>query len=173
MDNKIICLIGKSGSGKTTIANELFNKYNLKQIISYTTRLPRYKNESSHIFVNKNEFNEIRNDLVAYTYFNQHEYGATSQQVDNNEIYVVDWRGYEELLNKYKGTKKIISIYIHVNIFKLIFRMFKRHDSIKQIWKRILNDKRMFKNVKKNCEYVINNINLEQSVESIWRIWNG
>lgn len=173
MDNKIICLIGKSGSGKTTIANELFNKYNLKQIISYTTRLPRQKNDSSHIFISQNEFNEIKNDLVAYTFFNQHEYGATSQQVDNNEIYVVDWSGYEELLNKYKGTKKIISIYIHVNIFNLIFRMFKRHDSIKEIWERIVNDKRMFKNVKNNCDYIIKNINLKQSIESIWRIWNG
>ena len=34
----MICLIGKTASGKDTIAKELVNKYGYKRIVTYTTR---------------------------------------------------------------------------------------------------------------------------------------
>lgn len=169
--NKILCFIGKSGNGKTTIADYLELFYELHQIKSYTTRLARGKYDTSHTFVNQEEFDAIRNDLVAYTYFNGFEYGATSQQIDTHEIYVVDWIGFAELKEKYKGTRQIISIYFDVDIIRSIYRMFKRHDNINKIISRLINDYKMFKGVKSRCDYVVINNNLDKCVKEIWKIW--
>ena len=52
MNKKTIFLItGCSGSGKTTITEQLEMKYGLKSIQSYTTRAKRSENETGHIFV--------------------------------------------------------------------------------------------------------------------------
>lgn len=48
---KIINIVGKSGSGKTTIAKEL-EKLGYNIIHSYTTREPREENEWGHTFIN-------------------------------------------------------------------------------------------------------------------------
>ena len=60
MSKFLIVLCGKSGCGKTTIASLLQEKYNLKVIQSYTTRPPRYKNEEGHIFISKEEFDNLK-----------------------------------------------------------------------------------------------------------------
>ena len=56
LDNYIFCLVGKSGSGKTTIANKLFDRYGYTQIASYTTRPPRSENDTDHTYVSSEEF---------------------------------------------------------------------------------------------------------------------
>ena len=38
---KIICLIGKSGSGKSTIEQKLCSDLEINQVVSHTTRPPR------------------------------------------------------------------------------------------------------------------------------------
>ena len=43
MGNCIFLIVGCSGSGKTTITEQLEQKYGLKSIQSYTTRKPRYE----------------------------------------------------------------------------------------------------------------------------------
>lgn len=170
MNNTLVCIIGSSGSGKTTIVESLEMKYGLKSIQSYTTRPPRYENESGHIFVNQEAFDMLRNDLVAYTMFNFFEYGATKQQVDSHDLYVVDYRGYEELLEKYKGNKKIISIFINASDSERIKRMLYRGDSTDKVMERIEHDRIAFKDVKENCDYVISNDILEETVEKIYKI---
>ena len=44
-NNCLFLIVGASGSGKTTIANTLEERYGYKQIQSYTTRPKRYETE--------------------------------------------------------------------------------------------------------------------------------
>ena len=75
----IYLIIGKSGAGKTTIADILETKYHLKQIQSYTTRPPRYDGERGHIFVTKKDFtNEMISNCVAFTTYLDNYYWCTS-----------------------------------------------------------------------------------------------
>lgn len=142
MNKPLYCFIGKSGSGKTTIARMLENRSGYKQLCSYTTREQRDKEDVEHIFVSTEEFNQLQ-DLVAYTEYNGNKYGATNKQVDDADIYVVNPPGVEELLQKYKNRHRtIFVIYFDTTVYTRINRMLDRHDSDMQIVSRLLQDEK-------------------------------
>ena len=45
MTKPLFCILGASASGKSTLVKMLENEFKMKQIPSYTTRLPRYEGE--------------------------------------------------------------------------------------------------------------------------------
>lgn len=142
MIKPIFLFIGKSASGKTTIAKLLEKKHGYTQVESYTTRQPRYENESGHIFVTKEEF-EALGELAAYTYYNDNHYGATVQQVEECDIYVIDVSGIENLLQRYQNNDKpICVIYFDSTVHTRINRMIERHDACQQIVARLLEDEK-------------------------------
>lgn len=142
--NNIYLLVGPSGCGKTTIANKLHDIYGYKVVESYTTRPPRYLGETGHFFVTQEKFNSIRDGLVAYTFYNGYEYGVTTNEIDENDIYVIDIPGVIELLKKYHGRKGIKVFSIRANHWTCGWRMLKRGDSIRNVIKRLRIDKSAF-----------------------------
>ena len=92
----MILIIGRSGSGKDFLARELA-KQGLSQVKSYTTRPPRYEGENTHIFLSAKEARGF-GDKIATTVINGYEYFATSSQMKNNDVYIIDPRGTAELL---------------------------------------------------------------------------
>ena len=141
MDKPLFLFVGRSASGKTSIADALEQKYNYKQVQSYTTRPPRYDGEIGHIFVGEDEFNNLGN-LVAYTEYNGHKYGTTSEQLDECSIYVVDVPCVETLLEKYKSNRFIVIFYFDTTAYTRINRMINRGDSNAQIVSRLLQDEK-------------------------------
>lgn len=170
--NNIILLCGKSGTGKSTIAEELEKKYGLRQVQSYTTRQPRYPNEKGHIFINREFFNALKEDMVAYTFFNNRHYGVTTMQIDKCSTYVVDPSGIEYFKEKYKGNKTPIVIWIDCPLHTRFFRMLKRGDSLFKIISRIINDYKMFSNVAQIADYKIINKDIDTSLEKVYTIYN-
>ena len=128
MDNTLYLFVGKSASGKTTVANFLEQKHGFKQVNSYTTRSPRYEGEIGHIFVSDEEFDNLE-EIVAYTEYNGHRYGTTAEQLDQCQIYVVDVPGVKTLLERYKTNRQIMILYFGANICTRIHRMIDRGDS--------------------------------------------
>ena len=111
---QILCIVGKSGSGKTTIA-ELLDKFGHTSIDSYTTRPPRHPNEKGHIFVSPESFADVaasQGGMVAYTKFDGYEYGATLLQYRRNDVYVIDPSGVKELADSV-GRENLIVVYIY------------------------------------------------------------
>lgn len=139
MNNTLYLFVGPSGSGKTTMANALEEICLLQQLQSYTTRLPRYKDEIGHIFVTNDEFDELT-DIVAYTEYNGNRYCATKDQIDESDIYVVDVPGVQTLLEKYNSNRDIVVLYFNVDEKTRIARMAARQDSAEKINERIQND---------------------------------
>lgn len=149
MTNKTLHLfVGPSASGKTTVANTFEQRgrrltdgrwVHDKQVRSYTTRSPRYENEDGHIFISKQEFNELEN-IVAYTEYNGHHYCATKEQLDEATIYVVDVDGVDTLLAKYITDRPIHIWYFDASVPKRIDRMISRGDSDAAIVTRLFND---------------------------------
>lgn len=139
MNKPLFLFVGKSASGKTTIANMLEEKYLFNQVQSYTTRAPRYDGETGHIFLTEDEFNNLE-DIVSYTLYNGNQYGTTASLLDQNDIFVVDVPGVESLLQKYKTNRPICIIYFDANVATRIRRMINRNDSDMTIISRLLQD---------------------------------
>lgn len=141
MSKPLFLFVGRSASGKTTIANILTEQYGHNQIESYTTRQPRFANETGHIFISESEFKNL-DELVAYTFYNGNHYGTTATQLDQCSIYVVDVPGVETLLEKYQNDRPIAIIYFDATVYTRINRMLDRHDSDMAIISRLLQDEK-------------------------------
>ena len=147
MGNCIFLIVGCSGSGKTTITEQLEQKYGLKSIQSYTTRKPRYDGESGHTFVSDEEFDKLT-DMVAYTEFAGNRYCATAEQVENNDLYIIDPKGVDFFMKAYKGSKTPKIIFISSNLTTRYERMVGRaetkgkshQEAIESSLTRIVND---------------------------------
>lgn len=138
MTKPLYCFVGKSSSGKTTVANEL-EVYGFSQLWSYTTRPRRYEFEIGHTFISDEDFDKLEN-IVAYTEYNNYRYCCTKEQIDEADIYVIDVPGVETLLDKYKSDRPIIIFYFDTSIRTRIDRMINRHDSDMAIVSRLYND---------------------------------
>jgi guanylate kinase len=141
MNNTLYLFVGKSASGKTTVANFLEKKHGLKQVNSYTTRPPRHDGEIGHIFVDDEQFNNLC-EIVAYTEYNGFRYGTTAEQLDQCQIYVVDVPGVKTLLERYKTDRKVVILYFSSTICTRINRMIDRGDSDAAIISRLLQDEK-------------------------------
>ena len=142
MDKPLYLFVGRSASGKTSIADMLSEKYGYVQVESYTTRKPRYDNEHGHIFVSEDEFKNL-GELAAYTYYNGNHYGTTFKQLEVSDIYVVDVPGVESLLEKLKDNNRPIHVfYFKASTYNRILRMIDRGDSDTMIVSRLLQDEK-------------------------------
>ena len=147
MGNCIFLIVGCSGSGKTTITEQLEQKYGLKSIQSYTTRPKRYEDESGHTFVSDEEFDKLT-DRVGYTEFAGNRYCATAEQVENNDLYIIDPKGIDFFMKSYKGSKTPKIIFISSNLTTRYERMVERaetkgeshQEAIESSLTRIAND---------------------------------
>lgn len=160
LNNIIICLVGKSGSGKSTIAKKLKDEYGYDILTSYTTRSKRNEDDNDHIFINQEEYNALP-DKVATTVFANCSYCATKEQVDNNDIYIIDLNGLKQLKTLYRtygGTKKIVSIFIDVPMEECLYRMRNRGDSEDSCWARLRHDDDAFRDADEKCDYPVNGV---------------
>ena len=144
-DSYIILIVGKSGSGKSTLAKMLEDNYGLREVKSYTTRPCRGANDTSHIFVTRNEFKGL--DICAYTLYNGNEYGATNDQVNESDIDVIDPNGVEYFLEHYTGRKVPIVICIEADKKVRKKRLKERGDKAKSIRERIDSDEYIFRGI--------------------------
>jgi guanylate kinase len=167
MSKPLFLLIGRSASGKTTIANILEEKYGYKSVSSYTTRPKRYNGEVGHIFVDDETFDQL-GELAGFVEYNGYRYGTTMKQVDDSDLYVIDPIGAEYLLNKYTN-RPICIMYFDASIPTRIYRMVDRGDGDHAIIRRLLQDEEYdWKNKLKSI--VFEQANVKEKYVSIFHI---
>lgn len=173
--DKIICLVGASGSGKTTIAKELEGKgYNI--IHSYTTRQEREPGEWGHIFIKKAIGHEIKmnKNMIAFKNLYDYEYWATKGQYQGKgtSIYVVDPEGANQVHKNVKDVK-VITIFLSADDNVRMLRMLEDGRNNDDILVRLIKDKKIFKNVKTDyvIDYVIDaNREIEEILKDILEV---
>lgn len=117
----IICVVGQTCSGKDTFAKLLHDKFGYNIICSYTTR-PKRDSETEgveHKFITEDEYEEKYKDAnkLAYTEINGYKYFVLYKDIINGSfIYVIDPKGYYELVKNYGDMFNIKLIYLYADI---------------------------------------------------------
>lgn len=151
----LVLVVGKSGSGKTTIVHEMCKNTSLIELQSYTTRKPRYTNEQGHIFTTLYDYEKDKRTktVVAETYFDGNMYWSTIPQICNADFYILDFKGVKDILSWIKERKffqrKVIIVNLDISYFESYKRQVKRGDKRLQVIKRILNDIGKFRGMNK------------------------
>ena len=101
MNKTVICIVGRTASGKDTFAGML-KEHGLKPVVSHTTRPIRTTETDGvqHHFISEEEAARIlkdRDNVAAYTEINGYKYFTTIESLMNANIYVIDPKGIEYL----------------------------------------------------------------------------
>ena len=181
---KIVCLLGKTASGKTTIAKELIDKYGFHNWVSYTTRPMRdgEKDGKDYYFVTDEEFAQLPNkiDERAYKVYDGSVWRYSHTDCyQGRSIVVVDRKGLEDY-RKFYGKENVFAVYIDSPDDARKFRYFNRqkndsdYDAIQKEWeRRNEDDNKVFNDIKNDdIDMVIFNTNvsrdsIHQSIDKI------
>ena len=174
----LMCILGCSGSGKTTICNELEKRYGLKQIPSYTTRKPRFEGEKGHTFISEDEFKHLSYEqpFVAYAETTGAKYGVTTAMLENEKysLYVIDYSGLKYLKEHYKGNREIISVFVDCSLLERTDRLENRYggNTIK-VGARLEHDEEEFRNATEACDFKVLNSDghLDDCIQLIHNIY--
>ena len=167
--SKIFCVVGKSGSGKSTIVDDMFKMYgntknieqfNLKLLVYHTTR-ERRQGESSdeYIFDTEEQFEEYKsqNQIIEYREYttknnNTVYYYTLKQDIDlnkNNYIVKASFDQYENYKN-YFGEDDVKLIYIYTDPKELLLRTINRANTYKdllEVCRRFVSDDEQFRDL--------------------------
>ena len=167
MLKNIYLICGKSGSGKTTIVEKLEQNYGYAVLKSHTTRKPRHSNDTDHIYSDISDYMMAKenDNIIASTVFDHNYYWATTEQLNNSDLYVIDKDGIESLYEKYNGSRQLVVIYIDVDNEECINRMKKRGDKDSVIWERVKHDASAFTGIELLSDFMING-----NKEDTWKI---
>lgn len=160
-NHKLFCIMGETASGKDTLTKKLCEDTSMKAIVSYTTR-PRRTNEGdTHIFVDDSVYEQMKDNLAAYTEINGFRYWTTIEQIYDNDIYIIDPNGLETLENLGLEDIDLCSIYINVPIDIRLERALYRGDSLEDFFSRNKSEMRQFIQMKAagGFDYAISNLN--------------
>lgn len=176
---KLIVILGPSGVGKTTICKKILeNRPDIHYSISATSRPQRKgeKNDREYIFLAEKEFKKwvAKGLFVEYAEVHGNFYGTPKRFLEENLA-----QGHHVLMDvDVKGAKRLMKLYpdglflfiIPPDIRELEKRLLKRNtDEDAIIRKRLTNAREEFKH-KDDYKYIIENRELEQTIEKILSI---
>lgn len=151
----LIC--GKSGSGKTYVADKLRNERGYSILKSYTTRKPRHESDDDHIYVSVSDYYATKEtgEIAAATYFNHNFYCATRDQLSSSDLYVIDKDGIESLKELDGFNRNIVVIYIDTSEDVRMKNMRLRGDSSSKIGERLSHDEAAFKGIEDLADFIV------------------
>lgn len=176
MNKKLIFLfIGRTASGKSSLARYMCESLGLKQVKSLTTRPPR-ENEingsEDHYFVSEKVFNEIKQkeDFVAYTEINGYKYATTAEELRCSDIYVIDPDGVKYLKEHCVDEFKFVEIYFSSPFELAKDRFIKRSGSEEEFYSRYNSEDEQFAKYEDAEEYdhlFVNDMSFSKASEAL------
>lgn len=171
MENKehvLLCVLGRTASGKDSLVDKLCERTGLKAITSYTTR-PRRENEGdTHIFTTKETYEQmqVEGNVAAYTEIANNLYWTTIDQLYANDIYIIDPNGVKTLKNLNLPNLRLVSVYINTpDAIREERALNIRKDDKKKFRVRDFSESSQFREMLKNADfdYAISNINFPRA----------
>jgi len=175
---------GPSGTGKGTVIKEILKRDpNIKFSVSVTTRPPRYNevNGVDYFFISDAEYDRLRDEGAFYEYVDSqygNRYGTLRSEVDSfinvgqDVMFDLDWMGARQM--KEKAGDNVVTIYLlPPSIREVRERLEGRGTDGKEVIEKRMGLVLEKLSHWKEFDYVIVNVNLEDTVEKIRRIISG
>ena len=186
MDNKehvLLCILGRTASGKDTLANKLCERAGLKQLISYTTRDRRQNEGDTHKFVSNTDYQQMltNNEVAVDTNIAGNYYWSSIPQLYESDVYIVDYVGYKKLKALNLPNLRLVSVYINVpDELRKERALNHRKDDRYRFMQRDFDERSQFREMLKNSDfdYAVSNINIAKAysvlrwiatVENVWK----
>ncbi len=159
----MLMLVGKSCSGKTTIANEI-KQLGLKEIVSYTTRPPRPGEVEgiTYHFITKEDFLDKKRqgffaETVSYNVASGETwyYGSAVEDLSDDKVIIVNPHGLEQL-RKIKSLNPV-AFYITVGEKTIWNRLRDRGDNADEARRRLKADDIDFSGIINDVDFAFSN----------------
>lgn len=142
----MIVLMGRSGTGKSTIAKEL-EKLGYERVITYTTRPPRpgekdgldYHFITDEQFQSMNQNGEFGETDCFLTEQGIWQYGSAKRDYKMNSVIILTPKG-KEVLSKHIPTIPMITVLLMASQKEIVKRLKDRGDSLTRIKNRLEQD---------------------------------
>ena len=186
-EHVLLCVLGRTASGKDSLVNKLCERTGLKSVISYTTR-PRRNNEgNTHIFTTKEEYEQMQAEgrVAAYTEIAGNYYWTTIDQLYANDIYIIDYYGVKTLRELNLPDIRLVTVYINTpDDIREKRALQSRGDDKTKFKVRDYSEKQQFKDMLKNADfdYAVSNIDFAKAysvlkwistTEGLWKNNSG
>ena len=187
---KIVCLCGKSASGKNKISELAQNNFNIKEAISHTTRPRRTGEGDIYKFISIKEFKQMKkdNEFIETRIYNTKEgqwcYGLSKEAIDlnsdNNYLVILDMKGLlslKDYLIKIGKIDCLTSVYVYTSSQVRLLRSLNREGDmtdkqVTEVVRRFQADEKDFLGIEDYIDYVLIN-NDEKGLEEAKKLFKS
>lgn len=166
-EHVVILLVGKTCSGKSTLAKMLYERTGLIVLQSYTTRPQRSKVDNDHIFTTVEQYFKAKEDgeVAIDTEIAGDYYYATINQLYSSDIYTINPEAINRLLAMDLPNIRFVVVYISCSDSVRETRAFERGDDKGKYRARNFSEKLEFKGFvqEEKWDYAIRNDNLPKA----------
>ncbi len=186
MNNKehtLLCVMGRTSSGKDTLVNKLCERTGLRVITSHTTRSRRTNEGDTHIFSTRDVYEQMKSEgnVAAFTEIAGNIYWTTIDQLYQNDIYIIDPYGVKTLRDLNLPDLHIVTVYINTpDAIREERALNKRGDDKSKFRTRDFAERGQFREMLKNADfdYAVCNLDFAKAysvlrwisqVEGVWK----
>ncbi len=158
----MLVIVGPSASGKTQIVTKLIEQYNMKKMVTYTTRAMRVGevNGIDYNFISLDDFKEKQKQgfFLETVCYNNNYYGTAKNSLTNDKVVILESEGLKTYIKEARDQIKIVFIRCSKEIRRV--RMAIRGDNPESIKKRLESDDLHFNDdIKKLADFVVDSSN--------------
>jgi guanylate kinase len=181
-EHVVILVVGKTGSGKSSLIKRLCERTNLVELQSYTTRPKRSEADNDHIFVDVEEYVRAKEngEIAIDTELAGNYYYSTIEQLYNADLYTINPEALNKLLTMDLPNIRFVTVYISCPDKVREQRAMKRGDDKRKYRVRDFAERQEFRKfvTDEKWDYAINNLNFPKAcsvlrwisqVESVWK----
>jgi guanylate kinase len=166
MDNTehvLLCILGKTASGKDFLTNKLCERTGLKELISYTTRERRVNEGDTHIFATEADYEQMQSEgrVATFTQIGAYKYWVTIDQLYEADCYIIDYLGLQKLRERNFPNLRLVTVFINVpDDIREERALNKRNDDKSKFRARSFAEREQFREMQKKADfdYAISNI---------------
>lgn len=159
-DMKFICIMGRAGSGKSTVEKAL-EQMGFTRSISYTSREPQFRDGkqeqhgNEYMFVSRDKFLELvdKGQIIEYEEYNGNLYGTPRPFGAQRYVAVVCVGGFKALKQLYGD--QVTGVYLSVSEETAALRGEKRDGSANIVKERKKQDEFLLKEMKEVADVVV------------------